>query len=301
MEESKEQTIKRLQERVGVLQKRVGYLEKLLDEADISYDKDYNEYREDTDNAVSDQNLKESQENQGSRIISETITKDHAKFFYSMFKGRTDVYSKRAAKPNAKTGKTGYYTQCWNFWKDGLCPKKRGVQIKCADCAKQRYKQLTGDDLMNHLIGAKEDCSDVIGIYPMLSNETCNFLVFDFDNHESDNQLDDDANTGNDWVEEVNSMRMICSQNDVDVLVERSRSGKGAHIWIFFEEPVPSATARKFGDALLTKGAESVNQKTFQSYDRMLPAQDHMPAGGLGNLIALPLQGRHCAKAIVHL
>ena len=87
-------------------------------------------------------------------------------------------------------------------------------------------------------------------------------------------------------------MRMICSQNDVDVLVERSRSGKGAHIWIFFEEPVPSATARKFGDALLTKGAESVNQKTFQSYDRMLPAQDHMPAGGLGNLIALPLQGK---------
>ena len=292
MEESKEQTIKRLQERVGVLQKRVGYLEKLLDEADISYDKDCNEYREDINNAVSDQNLKESQKNQGSRIISETITKDHAKFFYSMFKGRTDVYSKRAAKPNAKTGKTGYYTQCWNFWKDGLCPKKRGVQIKCADCAKQRYKQLTGDDLMNHLIGIKEDCSDVIGIYPMLSNETCNFLVFDFDNHESDNQLDDDANTGNDWVEEVNSMRMICSQNDVDVLVERSRSGKGAHIWIFFEEPVPSATARKFGDAFLTKGAESVNQKTFQSYDRMLPAQDHMPAGGLGNLIALPLQGK---------
>ena len=161
------------------MQKRVGYLEKLLDEADISYDKDCNEYREDINNAVSDQNLKESQENQGSRIISETITKDHAKFFYSMFKGRTDVYSKRAAKPNAKTGKTGYYTQCWNFWKDSLCPKKRGVQIKCADCAKQRYKQLTGDDLMNHLIGEKEDCSDVIGIYPMLSNETCNFLVFE--------------------------------------------------------------------------------------------------------------------------
>lgn len=145
---------------------------------------------------------------------------------------------------------------------------------------------------MNHLLGAKEDCSDVIGIYPMLSNETCNFLVFDFDNHESDNLLDDDANTGNGWVEEVNSMRMICMQNDVDVLVERSRSGKGAHIWIFFAEPIPASTARKFGDALLTKSAESVNQKTFQSYDRMLPAQDHMPAGGLGNLIALPLQGK---------
>lgn len=292
MEEDREQTIKKLQERNGALRGRVKYLEKLLDEAGIFYDKCCNESGEDTESAENIHKLKESQENQGSRIISETITKDHAKFFYSMFKGRTDVYSKRAAKPNTKTGKTGYYTQCWNFWKDGRCPKKKGVQMKCADCANQRYKQLTGDDLMNHLIGAKEDCSDVIGIYPMLSNETCNFLVFDFDNHQSDNQLDDDANTGSDWVEEVNSMRMICTQNDVGVLVERSRSGKGAHIWIFFEEPVPAATARKFGDALLTKGAESVNQKTFQSYDRMLPAQDHMPAGGLGNLIALPLQGK---------
>lgn len=292
MEENREQTIKRLREQLVASQERVRYLEKILDEAGVIYDRHCIDTKEDTECTENIQEREASQKNQGSRIISETITKDHAKFFYSMFKGRTDVYSKRAAKPNAKTGKTGYYTQCWNFWKDGLCPKKKGVQIKCADCANQRYRKLTGDDLMNHLLGAKEDCSDVIGIYPMLSNETCNFLVFDFDNHESDNLLDDDANTGNGWVEEVNSMRMICMQNDVDVLVERSRSGKGAHIWIFFAEPIPASIARKFGDALLTKGAESVNQKTFQSYDRMLPAQDHMPAGGLGNLIALPLQGK---------
>ena len=292
MEENREQTIERLRKQVAALQERVRYLEETLDGAGIFYDRHCIESGEGTECTEKIQEREECQKNQGSRIIPETITKDHAKFFYSMFKGRTDVYSKRAAKPNAKTGKTGYYTQCWNFWKDGLCPKKKGVQIKCADCANQRYKQLTGDDLMNHLLGAKEDCSDVIGIYPMLSNETCNFLVFDFDNHESDNLLDDDANTGSGWVEEVNSMRMICMQNDVDVLVERSRSGKGAHIWIFFAEPIPASTARKFGDALLTKGAESVNQKTFQSYDRMLPAQDHMPAGGLGNLIALPLQGK---------
>ena len=187
--EGQAQIIMELQEQVEALQKRICYLEKLLDELGISYNKECNDSREDTENAVNIQNQNESQENQGSRIISEAITKDHAKFFYSMFKGRTDVYSKRAAKPNAKTGKTGYYTQCWNFWKDGLCPKKKGVQIKCADCANQRYKQLTGDDLMNHLIGAKEDCSDVVGVYPMLSNETCNFLVFDFDNHESDNPV----------------------------------------------------------------------------------------------------------------
>lgn len=209
MEESREQTIERLRKQVAALQERVRYLEGTLDGAGIFYDRHCIESGEGTECTEKIQEREGSQKNQGSRIIPETITKDHAKFFYSMFKGRTDVYSKRAAKPNAKTGKTGYYTQCWNFWKDVLCPKKKGIQIKCADCANQRYRQLTGDDLMNHLLGTKEDCSDVIGIYPMLSNETCNFLVFNFDNHESDILLDDDANTGSGWVEEVNSAKGV--------------------------------------------------------------------------------------------
>lgn len=145
---------------------------------------------------------------------------------------------------------------------------------------------------MQHLIGSKEDCSDVIGLYPMLQDETCNFLVFDFDNHDDKSKVDDFANTDDEWIDEVNAMRSICQLNDVNVLVERSRSGKGAHIWLFFEEPIPAVTARKFGTALLTKGAELVNQKNFKSYDRMIPTQDHMPEGGLGNLIALPLQGQ---------
>lgn len=145
---------------------------------------------------------------------------------------------------------------------------------------------------MQHLIGAKEDCSDVIGLYPMMQDETCNFLVFDFDNHDDKSKVDDFANTDDEWIDEVNAMRFICQLNNVDILVERSRSGKGAHIWLFFEEPIPAAAARKFGTALLTKGAESVNQKSFKSYDRMIPAQDHMPEGGIGNLIALPLQGQ---------
>lgn len=105
-------------------------------------------------------------------------------------------------------------------------------------------------------------------------------------------------NIDNEWIDEVNAMREICEENHVDVLVERSRSGKGAHIWLFFEDPIPAFIARKFGTVLLTKGAESVNQKNFKSYDRMIPMQDHMPEGGksggegLGNLIALPLQGQ---------
>ena len=126
----------------------------------------------------------------------ETITPKHANYFYSFFKGRTDVYSKRSGKPNPKIGKTGYYTQCWNYWKNGLCPKREGKQIKCGNCENQKYKRMTGNDLLMHLRGDREDCSDVIGIYPMLPDETCNFLVFDFDNHDKENQLDDGANTG---------------------------------------------------------------------------------------------------------
>ena len=127
-----------------------------------------------------------------------------------------------------------------------------------------------------------------------MANETCYFLTFDFDNHDKENEKDanEGANTDDEWITDVNVMREICRINEIDVLVERSRSGKGAHVWIFFEEAIPASLARRFGTALLTKGAESVNQKNFKSYDRMLPAQDKMPEGGFGNLIALPMQGQ---------
>jgi len=284
---NKEKLVEELQQKIRNLESRVQYLQQILDDARIPYDN--NGVLGITEEVV-------AEEDQGDRIIHETITQNHAKFFYSMFKGRRDVYSKRAGKPNAKTGKTGYYTQCWNFWKDGVCLKKTGKQIKCGDCSNQSYRQLKGDVVINHLKGEREDCADVIGLYPMHLDETCNFLVFDFDNHDDKTSGDDFANTDDEWIDEVNAMRTICIENHVDVLVERSRSGEGAHIWMFFEEPIPAAVARKFGTALLTKGAESVNLKSFKSYDRMLPAQDRMPEGGLGNLIALPLQGQALKK-----
>ena len=136
----------------------------------------------------------------------------------------------------------------------------------------------------------------MIGIYPLLKNETCRFIVFDFDNHEKDAEKNDFANTNEAWMEEVEAMRTICSLNGIDPLVERSRSGKGAHLWIFFDRPIPAVLARRFGFALLEKGAEQVNLKSFKYYDRMLPAQDTLPEGGLGNLIALPLQGQALHK-----
>lgn len=279
--------------RISQLENEIEYLHGLLDNAGISYKRKAKELED----LSPDRNLA-FEEDQGARILPVTITKQHIKFYYQLFKGRNDVYSKRSGKANKKTGKHGYYTQCWNFWKDGICPKKNHSQFNCGECQNQKYKELTGQVLYEHLIGAREDASDVIGLYPMFPDETVNFLVFDFDCHDDKIGGDDGANLESDWMTEVNAFRKICEINEVPVLVERSRSGKGAHVWIFFEKPILASVARRFGTALLSKGAESVNMRNFKYYDRMLPAQDHIPLNtktgkpGLGNLVALPLQGQ---------
>lgn len=279
--------------KISQLENEIEYLHGLLDNAGISYKRKAKELED----LSPDRNLA-FEEDQGARILPVTITKQHVQYFYLLFKGRNDVYSKRSGKANKKTGKHGYYTQCWNFWKDGICPKKNHSQFNCGECQNQKYKELTGQVLYEHLIGAREDASDVIGLYPMFPDETVNFLVFDFDCHDDKISGDDGANFESDWMTEVNAFRKICEINEVPVLVERSRSGKGAHIWIFFEKPIVASVARLFGTALLTKGAESVNMRNFKYYDRMIPAQDHIPLNtktgkpGLGNLVALPLQGQ---------
>lgn len=132
--------------------------------------------------------------------------------------------------------------------------------------------------IYNHLKGDNEFCRDVVGIYPMLPDETTKFLAIDFDEES--------------WQEDVTAVRKICREHNIPVSVERSRSGNGAHMWFFFEEAVPASTARKFGSGLLTKAMESRHEIKLDSYDRMFPNQDTMPKGGFGNLIALPLQGR---------
>lgn len=227
---------------------------------------------------------------QGSRIIPAEITRDHARRFFAYFWGRTDVYSKRFR--NKVTGKAGYFPQCDNFWRKGVCPKASGKKVKCRDCGSRCWTKLGGTQIENHLRGTKEDSSDVIGIYPLFPDGTCRFLVFDFDNHDKDAEERDFANTNDGWVSEVNALREIGKQNGIPMLVERSRSGHGAHVWIFFDSPLQASLARKFGFALLDKGAESVNMVSFRFYDRMLPAQDYLNEGELGNLIALPLQGQ---------
>ncbi len=267
-----------LEKRIDCLEKENQYLKKLLADAGISY----SEKETDTD-------VNEYDPNQGARIIPREITETDAKVFFSMFWGRTDVYSKRTIKKS--TGEVNYYTQCYNFWKNG-CPRITGSKIKCQDCQRQAYRESKKEQIIDHLRGNSEDATDVIGVFPLLPDDTCRFIVFDFDNHEKGAEKNDFANTDDLWKEEVDSLRRICDINGIDALVERSRSGRGAHLWIFFQKPIEAELARKFGNALLNKGAESVNLKSFRFYDRMLPMQNHLPVGGLGNLIALPLQGQ---------
>lgn len=276
-----------LQKQINELQLENRILKDILDRSGIFY-------FEEVQRMTTPERTEEYDPNQGARIIHpKEITENMANLFYARFWGRQDVYAKRSEKKD--TGEASYFTQCDNFWKE-ICPKKQGMKINCKDCSQQSYKRLLKIDILNHLQGNAYNSSDVIGVYPLLPNGTCRFLVFDFDNHSKGAEKQDFANIDDSWIEEVEAMRKICILNGIDPLVERSRSGKGAHIWIFFDRAISAALARKFGFALLEKGAEQVNLKSFKYYDRMLPAQDFLQDGGIGNLIALPLQGKALQK-----
>ena len=278
------ENISQLQKKLNDLQLENQILKNILDKAGLSYHKELSKLRQSGSKEAFDPE-------QGKRIIHpQAITENMANQFFSMFWGRQDVYAKRSV--NKETGKAAYYPQCNNFWTN-VCHKKIKDGINCKDCKNRSYKTITKKDILNHLQGNAYNASDVIGVYPLLSNGTCRFMVFDFDNHDKDAEEKDFANFDDTWVEEVESMREICVLNGIEPLVERSRSGRGAHVWIFFDKPIAASFVRKFGFALLDKGAEQINLKSFKYYDRMLPAQDSLPEdSAVGNLIALPLQGK---------
>ena len=161
-----------LEKRIHDLERENQYLKTLLADAGIPYP----EKETDTD-------CEEYDPEQGSRIIPRDITETDAKMFFGMFWGRMDVYSKRTIKKS--TGEVGYYTQCHNFWKAG-CPRMKGNKIKCKDCQRQAYKVLQKEQIIDHLRGNAVDATDVIGVFPLLADGTCRFIVFDFDNHEKD-------------------------------------------------------------------------------------------------------------------
>jgi superfamily II DNA or RNA helicase len=196
--------------------------------------------------------------------------------FRSLFRGRADVFPRRWE--NAKTVKAGYAPACHNEWIRGICEKPR---IKCSACPNQAFVPVTDEVVRNHLQG--REVADprraepfIAGVYPLMTDETCWFLAADFDNDS--------------WQRDALAFLATCREKGVPAALERSRSGNGGHVWMFFSEPVPASEARKLGAHLVTETMERCPDLGFESYDRFFPSQDTMPAGGFGNLIALPLQ-----------
>jgi len=195
--------------------------------------------------------------------------------FRNLFHGREDVYPRRFE--SLKTGKKGYQPVCRNEWVSGVCGKPK---THCEDCQQRVFLPVTDTMIRNHLQGfdpqesSKHDFT--IGIYPMLQDETCWFLAVDFDKTS--------------WQDDALAFLVTCSLLSVPAALERSRSGNGGHVWMFFTEPVPAAQARQMGTFLLSQTMEYRPEIGLDSYDRFFPSQDTLPRGGFGNLIALPLQ-----------
>ena len=193
--------------------------------------------------------------------------------FRSLFRGREDVFPRRWE--NTKKGKSGYSPACDHEWEYGLCEKKKGPdagrRATCGECQNQAFIAVSDEEVAKHLRG-----DQVMGVYPLLPDETCWFLAADFDKKS--------------WLEDVAAFVETCALHGVPAAIERSRSGNGAHAWFFFASPVPAVVARKLGCFLITETMDRRHQLSMESYDRLFPNQDTMPKGGFGNLIALPLQ-----------
>ena len=186
--------------------------------------------------------------------------------FRCLFRGREDVY---AARWQRSDGRSGYSPKAQRDWKAYLASS--AADRKAVDRQTRTLLPLTDNVIRQHLQGGL-----TIGVYPLLTDETCWFLAVDFDK------------AG--WREDVSAFAAVSREKGVPAAIERSRSGAGAHVWVSFERPLPATMARRLGCALLTRTMVRRHQIGLDSYDRLFPNQDTMPKGGFGNLIALPLQ-----------
>ena len=193
--------------------------------------------------------------------------------FRAMFRGREDVYARRYE--NSKTEKAGYAPECSVKWTRGLCDIKKTA---CAMCPNRRFSPMEDAAVEAHLRGIGIDGKPfVMGVYPLLTDDTCRFAAIDFDKKS--------------WRADSASVMEVVKSLGWPVARERSRSGNGAHLWFFFDAPQPARFVREALTYMLTLAMERNPEIGLASYDRIFPNQDRLPKGGFGNLIALPLQG----------
>src|SRR5580658_868132 len=158
---------------------------------------------------------------------SRLSTDEKIVLFRRIFQGRTDVYPIRW---ESKAGKSGYSPACANEWRAGVCEKPR---IKCSDCGNRLLISLSDHVIYDHLAGRH-----TVGVYPLMADDTCHFLAVDFD----------DA----DWRDDARAFLRSCRELDIPAALEVSRSGNGAHAWIFFQSRVPAREARRLGTAIIS-------------------------------------------------
>jgi superfamily II DNA or RNA helicase len=199
-------------------------------------------------------------------VHSESLSAEKVQLYRSLFRGREDVYA--MLWQNKTTLKSGYSPVCKNEWAPGLCQK---FTVRCSSCPNRELAPLTDQVIQNHLEG-----KFTAGVYSLLKDDSCYFLAIDFDKQS--------------WAEDIISFYKTCQSLGIPASLERSRSGNGGHVWIFFSEAVPASSARNLGCYLLTLTMSRRHQLGMDSYDRLFPNQDTVPKGGFGNLIALPFQ-----------
>jgi superfamily II DNA or RNA helicase len=200
------------------------------------------------------------------KVDREERARKRIALFRSLFRGREDLYARRWERAE---GHSGYSPAAIKNWK--AINESRPEERKKVDQKTRKYLPVTDDVIESHLLG-----KETVGVYPLLPDETCWFLAADFDKKT--------------WEYDALAFLETCQELEVPAALERSRSGKGGHVWIFFERAVSAITARKLGCVILTRTMERRHQLGLDSYDRFFPNQDTMPKGGFGNLIALPLQ-----------
>src|SRR5216684_7209005 len=200
---------------------------------------------------------------------AEALTQERkVALFRSLFRGREDVYATRWERKDGQSGYSPAGVMDWRAIHAARPEERKKVARKT-----RMLQPLTDEAVRDHLTGKQ-----TIGIYPLLPDESCWFLALDFDKKS--------------WAADVVAFAATCRRFQVPAAVERSRSGNGAHIWLFFDCPVLATNARQLGSALLTRTLEKRHELGMDSYDRLFPSQDTLPKGGFGNLIALPLQKR---------